>query len=361
MITNSQFQAFRKDAIARQPIRKTVLLSDLKFETLDTIKYAGVYLGISRTALKNIVGIIGLQMKGSDNLSRIAGEDLAISVLNSLKTVMSGAATEVIISVTPDRTITKVTATGAKSSLISAESYFETFDRIANNHKLNIQSTNFNSETGSISISTIADNSEHQVRGFNDEVFHAGLNFTRTDAGIQADPYMHRLICTNGMVTRQFEESYKLNSLSPATWTDFYRHLETIEKSGFVPARFNETVNSAIKNPASLAELERGIRLLKSHSSIEDHDLETFFPGSRRTISELLRSGIDPAELTDAQKRNVRTALTKWSVINGVTDFASHNYGIEKKDGADRHLQVQAGDMLAATPDCSNIILKQPF
>lgn len=361
MITSTQFEAFRADAIKRQPIRKTVLLSDLRFETLDTVKYAGVYLGISRSALKNIVGIIGLQSGKSQKLSEIAGEDIAINVLNSLKTVMAGANTEVIISVTPDRTITKVTQAGAKSSLISAETYFETFDRIANNHKLTIQSTHFNPDTGSISISTIAEGHEHQVGKFSDEVFHTGLNFSRTDAGIQADPYMHRLICTNGMVTRQFEESYKLNSLTPATWTDFYRHLETIEKLGFVPQKFNQTVIDSMSNPASLSELERGAQLLKGHSNIEDRDLEIFFRGITHTYNRIHDSGIDTAKLTEAQKRNVRTALTKWDVINGVTDFASHNYGYEKREGADRHLQLQAGDMLARVADTSNLILTQPF
>jgi hypothetical protein len=361
MVTTKQFEHFRSTAIANQPIRKTCLLSDLKFETLDTILYKGLYLGVSRKALKNIVGIIGLQTRGSDQLSRIAGEELTVNILNSLKTVLAGSNTEVIISVTPDRTISRVTQSGKGSSLISAEAYFATFDRIANQHDLDIQATHFNQETGAISISTLSKSGEHQVGRFSDEVFHTGLNFSRTDEGIQADPYMHRLICTNGMVTRQFEESYKLNSLSPAKWTDFYRHLETIEKLNFVPTRFNETVNQAIKNPASLAELERGIRLLKSHSFIEDQDLETFFPGMRRTYTALHSSGIDTEKLTDAQKRNVRTALKKWDVINGVTDFASHNYGIEKRDNADRHLQVQAGDMLAAVSDTSNLILTQPF
>lgn len=360
MLTQTQFQSFREDAIRRQPIRKTVLLSDLKFETLDTVKYAGVYLGISRTALKNIVGIIGLQQSGGNRLSQIAGEDVAINILNSLKTIMSSKSEEVIISVTPDRIISRVTPSGAKSSLISAEAYFETFDRIANRHNLNIQSTSFNAESGAISISTLA-NHEHQVGNFSDEVFSTGLNFSRTDTGIQADPYMHRLVCTNGMVTRQFEESYKITNLKPATWTDFYKHLEAIEKSGFVPSKFNETVSQAIKNPASLFELEKGVKLLRSHSNIEDHELESFFKGIRRTYSKIHERGIDTAQLTDAQKRNVRTALTKWDVINGVTDFASHNYGFEKSQGCDRHLQMVAGDMLAAVSDTSNLIINQPF
>jgi hypothetical protein len=78
-------------------------------------------------------------------------------------------------------------------------------------------------------------------------------------------------------------------------------------------------------------------------------------------IHQLQAEGADGAKLTDAQKRSVRTGLKVWDVINGVTDFASHNYGYEKTANADRHLQLRAGDLLSRDFDTKNIILNQPF
>lgn len=360
MVTQAQFQAFKADAISKQPIRKRISLSDLKFQTMDTVEYAGVLLGINRQALKDVVRIIGFSVSGSNSIEKSVGEGVALNILNGIKNVIGNIKQDVTISVTPDRVITRVTPT-AKSPLISIETYFDTFERIANQHDLEIQNTSFNSETGSVSISALAGKHEFQVGNLSDEVFRTGLSFSRNSEGIQADPYLHRLVCTNGMVTRQFEESFKIKSMEPKTWTEFYRHLETIEQSGFAPSEFVNAVNRSRNSRASLAELERGIQLLTGNSNIEERELEIFFHGVKNTYNRLHSAGIDTLKLTPEQKRNLRTGLTHWDVINGITDFASHNYGYEKKPNSDRHLQVQAGDMLSRTPDTANLILNQPF
>jgi hypothetical protein len=360
MVTQTQFDAFKREAISKQPLRKRILLSDLKFHTMDCVEYAGIMLGVNRQGLKDIVRLIGFSVSGGDDLKKSVGEDTAINILNSLKNVIGTVKKEVTLVVTPDRVITRVTPTD-NNGLISVETYFDTFERLANVHNLEIQGTSFNSETGAVHISALAGKHEFQVGNLSDEVFRTGLSFSRNLEGIQADPYMHRLVCTNGMVTRQFEESYKLRSMEPKMWEEFYRHLDRIEKSGFTPTKFNAAVERSINAPASLAELERGCQLLTTSSNIPEAELEIFFKGLKNTYNRFNQVGIDTTKLTLDQKRNCRTALTNWDVINGITDFASHNYGYEKKANVDRHLQMQAGDMLARVPDTSNLVLTQPF
>lgn len=360
MFTQTSFDAFKANAIAKQPLRKRVSLSDLKFQTMDVVQYSGLTLGLSRSALKDIVRIIGFSVSGSSQLEKSVGENTAINIINSLKNVMANSKQEVTITVTPDRIISRVSPSD-KNSGISVQTYFDTFERLANVHNLEIQSMNFNEETGGVSISSLAGKHEFQVGQLSDEVFRTGLSFTANQDGIQADPYMHRLVCTNGMVTRQFEESYRLRSMEGKIWEEFYRHLDRIEKNGFVPAKFNSAVQISRDSAASLAELERGCQLLTSHSNIQSDELEIFFRGLKHTYASFHRAGIDPTALTLNQKKNCRTALSHWDVINGITDFASHNYGYEKKSNADRHLQMQAGDILSKTPDTSNLVLIQPF
>jgi hypothetical protein len=360
MVTQTQFDSFKEDAIRKQPIRKRILLSDLKFHTMDCVEYAGVMLGLNRQGLKDIIKIIGFSVSGGSELKKSVGEESAINILNALKNVTGTIKREVTIAVTPDRVITKVSP-NSSSSLISVETYFDTFEKLANNHNLEIQSTSFNSESGTVSISALASNHEFQVGNISDEVFRTGLSFSRNMEGIQADPYMHRLVCTNGMVTRQFEESFKLRNMEPKMWEEFYTHLDRIEKSGFVPKTFSQAVERSMNSRASLAELERGVTLLTGSSNIPEGELEIFFRGLKHTYSKFHSAGIDTTKLTVDQKRNSRTALTHWDVINGITDFASHNYGYEKKANSDRHLQLQAGDLLASVPHTSNLILNQPF
>jgi hypothetical protein len=201
---------------------------------------------------------------------------------------------------------------------------------------------------------------EFQVGNLTSEAFHSGISLSRTSDGIKADPFMHRLICTNGMVARNFEESYQLKSMDQRAWQEFYQHLERIDQSGFVPVKFSEAVKTAMDNPASLAELEQGRRLISEMSNCRDEDLEMFIR-SKGTYNRIHAAGIDDTRLTGKQKQNLRTGISLWDVINGITDFASHNYGFEKKSNADRHLQMRAGDLLSKGPDTRNLILNQPF
>ena len=360
MVSQSQFDSFKTEAISKQPLRKRIQLSDLKFHTMDCVEYAGVMLGVNRKGLQDIVKIIGMSSAGSKSLSDAVGENSAVDILNSLKNIIGGISKEVTIAVTPDRVITRVTPTD-KSSLISIQTYFDTFETMANRHDLSVQSVSFNPETGSVSIDALSNKAEVQIKSLKDEVFSTGLSFSKTVEGIQADPYMHRLVCTNGMVTRQFEESYKLKSMEPKMWEEFYKHLDQIEQNDFTPKAFSETVQRSIHAPASLAELERGVNLLTGQSNIEQNELEIFFKGITKTYNKYHSAGIDTQSLTTSQKVNCRTAVTHWDLINGITDFASHNYGYEKKANADRYLQVQAGDILSKGPDTNNLVLNQPF
>ena len=360
MVTQTQFQNFKTEAIRNQPIRKQVRLSDLNFRTMDTVEYNGILLGCNRQALKDLFRILGMTQKAYLNLQTSLGEDVSRNFLNTLKNAISSAKSlELTIAVTPDRVISRIEKAG-QSSIISAETYFDTFERLANQHNLEIKSTDFNKGNGNIYLSTVTQN-QHQIGNLSDEVFQTGMSFSKTADGIMADPFMERLVCTNGMVTRQFEESFKLRSMDPKMWSEFYQHLDRIEKGNFVPHKFNETVNRAINTPASLAELERGITLMTNNSNMKPEDVEMFIKGTKRTYNKIHQAGIDTTKLNNDQRKNLRTGVSVWDVINGITDFSSHNYGYEKKANSDRHLQMTAGDLLSKKFDTQNLILTQPF
>tara|TARA_B110000503_G_scaffold99057_1_gene148302 strand:- start:138 stop:1223 length:1086 start_codon:yes stop_codon:yes gene_type:complete len=361
MVTQTQFQDFKTEAIKNQPIRKTIRLSELNFRTMDTVEYNGIYLGCNRQALKDLFRILGMTQAAYSNLQSSLGEDVSTNFLNTLKNAISSAKSlELTIAVTPDRVISRIEKAG-QSSIISAQTYFDTFERMANEHNLEIKSTDFNKANGNIYLSTVNPSNQHQIAGLSNEVFQTGMSFSKTADGILADPFMERMVCTNGMVTRQFEESFKLRSMDPKMWSEFYQHLEKIEKANFVPSKFNEAVNRAIQTPASLAELERGITLMTNNSNMSPEEVEMFIKGTKRTYNKIHSAGIDTVKLNNDQRKNLRTGVSVWDVINGITDFSSHNYGYEKKANSDRHLQMMAGDLLSKKFDTQNLMLSQPF
>ena len=81
----------------------------------------------------------------------------------------------------------------------------------------------------------------------------------------------------------------------------------------------------------------------------------------KREAANREREARKKAILNAKQKANLRTGVSVWDVINGVTDFASHNYGFDKKANSDTHLQMVAGDILAKNYDTANLVLNQPF
>lgn len=361
MITQAQYNVFRDDVLQNQPIRKTCQLTDISVLSMDTIQFAGLRLGITRQALKDLVKIIGLSISGANDLEKSVGEENAQKFINGLKNAIGSAkGIQITLVVTPDRWVTRIQRTQA-TSLISAETFFDMADRVINQHGLDIKFLDFNKGNGNISISTTSPKGDFQVSNISDEVFKTGVNLNRTMDGIQALPFMERLVCTNGMLTRAFDDTFALRSMDTKMWNEFYQHLERVEKANFVPAQFEAKVNQAIQTQASLKELETGMQLLTSQSNLPKEDLEIFFKGSKSCYNKLNAHGIDPSTLTEAQKATVRTPLSVWDVINGITDFASHNYGYEKKENSDRHLQMRAGDLLTKQFDTANLVMNQPF
>ena len=360
-ITSTQFAAFRDDALKNQPLRKEIALADIRFITMDAIEYAGLNFGLARPALKDLMRILGVNMNIESRLTESIGEDGARNFLNGLRSALSKSAGSIILSVTPDRIIQRITKGGRETSLFTAPTYFNTVDRFMNtNSGMEIKDMNFNRETGGISLSASTPTSQFNVGNFNDEVFHGGLNLSITADGIKAAPYMHRLVCTNGMVTRSFEESFNLNRNTTESWTSFWQNLERIEQGGFKPVAFTNKVLAAKNTTASFAEMERSMNLILGNSKCDLDNLPQFI-NYKPTFNRLHSAGIDTLKLSPGQKRNLRTGLTMWDCINGVTDFASHNYGFEKNPTCDRHLQLQAGDILTKEFDTQNIISIQPY
>jgi hypothetical protein len=362
MISQAQYANFKETSLRNQPLRKTIALTDLRFITMDLVEFNGLKLGVDRQAIKDLLQIVGFSSTGLKNLTSSVGEDGAQMFLNSLKNAIGqNKSMQVTIAVTPDRIISRIQKEGA-SAIISAETYFDTFERLANTHNLEITSTDFNKGNGNIYIRAInGKGNQHQVENLSNEVFQTGISLARTANGLQADPYMDRLVCTNGNVLRAFDESFNLRSMDARTWQEFYEHMERIEKMNFVPTAFNQKVIEAINTPASLLELEQGANLLLNNSNIQQNELEMFFKGHKNTYNRMHAANIDTAKINAKQKANLRTGVSVWDVINGVTDFASHNYGFEKKANSDTHLQMVAGDILAKNFDTANLVLNQPF
>ena len=363
-ITQASYDAFKTTALQKQPLRKQIQLSELKFITIDTVDYCGLRLGMSKKAIRDMMSILGLAQSFGGKLNSVFGEEFTNTLLNVMKdSIATQKQKSVTLLVSPDRIIQRIHSNG--SSWISTENFFDIFERTMNRSEFAINNMQIDND-GGIVISTTAPNSEFQITGkgldSKQEVFQGGLNFNRTYNGLQVDPFLYRLWCTNGCVTKEFEESIRMANINENSWNEFYKNLERIESNNFQPKGFADKVKQAANTPASLAEMDNAINLIKNNSNIDDLNVQPFIPYGE-TYNAFKKMGIQPSELTQKQKQNARTNVSVWDIVNGITDFASHDYGFEIKNPEQtrNNMMVTAGGILTKKYDTQNLLLAQPF
>ena len=362
--SQEQYNAFKQTASVNQPLRKEINLVDLKFLTIDTADYCGLKLGMSKRAISDIMQILGLAQSFGGKLNSVFGEQFTNTLLNTMKDAVSTKkGLTVTLLVSPDRMIQRIHKTG--SSWVSTESFFDIVERTIDKSDLVVNNMQINND-GGIVIGTTNPNSEFQITGqglkSEQEVFQGGLNFHRNYTGLQVDPFLHRLWCTNGCVTKEFEESIRMSNITPQSWETFHKNLEQIEANNFQPKGFADKVRMAANTPASLLEMNNAINMIKTNSNIDDLNVQPFIPYGE-TYHAFKKMGIQPTELTQPQQRNARTNISVWDVVNGITDFASHDYGHEIKNPEDtrNNLMVEGGSFLTKEYDTSNLLVAQPY
>jgi len=360
MVSTQEFIKFKQEAINNAPVRKRIALSDLKILSIERVEYMGLNLGMSKQAIRDLLSILGISNSGYVNLQSSFGIEQSNNLMNLLKNgCAKGKLQEVTLSVGADRYINKIWK--SEAGMLSIDTYFKTIEDVISDNNLNVSAIDFTKNGDGISVSTLSNKSEFQVGNLSNELFTSGLSMNFEKGGIIIDPFINRLICTNGMVSHESQGSFRIMSNDNHVWNEFYKNIEIIEKNGFMPAQFSDYVLLSSKTPASLAELEHGVKLITSRSKFNSENSDMFFKGYSETYNRLAKAGIDVKTLTAAQKKSVRTPIPVWDIINGVTDFASHNYGFEKESNTDKWMQVEAGKMLKADFDSLNWVQNQPF
>ena len=363
-ISTNHWNSFKDGAFRKQPLRKEINLAELKFITLHDVDYCGLKLGMSKRAIRDIMSILGLANTFGGKINSVFGEQFTNTLLNTMKDAISmKKSINVTLLVSPERIIQRIHQEG--SSWVSTDNFFDIVETAIDKHDLIVNNVETNTD-GGIIVKTTNPNSEFGIKGTNlksdQEVFQGGLNFHRTYNGLEVDPYLYRLWCTNGLVTKEFDESIRMTNIRPQDWEKFHKNLDRIEKNNFQPQGFVDKVKIAATTPASMAEMMRGINLIKGCSNIDDLNVNPFITYGE-TFNAFKKMGLQPTELTSQQKKNARTNISVWDVVNGITDFASHDYGFEVKDPENTRnsLMVEAGAILTKQYDTQNLLVSQPF
>jgi hypothetical protein len=350
--TESEFKVFKEAALKTEPLMRQANLADINIVDDKTISFNGKNFTATDMAINDFARIVGVQKTLMNNVGSAFGKGTSQKILEIQKAAKLIHGKNTTITLVANKTFGTIERILSGNSLLPYQNYFEVFERMMNG--TNMEIVDFGSGSGGVHISTISRENEFSVGKHRDEVFHPGFTFKNDiSSGAGLDSFLNRLICTNGMVGRGFSETVSYN---PESINEFFTHLQTLKTSGFIPNAFNTKVASAMGTRASYAEVKTAANLITYGSKLEKQFVDKFVPYNdiRRKFAA---KGVDTLNWNPQQMQNAITDVTVWDVINGVTDFASHDYGFDVSADNRLRMQVEAGKMLSREKfDTQNLV-----
>lgn len=363
-VTPADWTKFKNQIIGNQPFKKQVQLTEIDIISESKIGLQGAEVPLTPQAANDLRGLIGLPVKFSKDIDKNFGEEARKNIITMCKMMRTAdKSPEVTLVIDPKaRQIVRIVR---EDRMLSMDSFFDTFEKLMNQHNLDIKEYNTTSD-GGVNLSVVSAKSEFQVGNFADEIFHPGMTFKNNMRdGSFIMPFMYRLVCTNGMVNQSFGAAdlstksqngpIQLGGSDFKSMDLFYKHIQHFVDGGFYPDQFKTKIQLAMNTMASLAEVEQAGKLIINNSNAKDTQIDNFIP-IQDIRSQYKKLGVNPALLSTDKMRTSRTNVTIWDVVNGVTDFASHDYGFVVTAEDKLRMQVQAGDMLSRSFDTANLM-----
>jgi hypothetical protein len=348
------------DAVAVQPIRKEVPLQSIKIVDEESIEYQGHRLKINKAAFRDMLDILKVPKTFMERFKGIVGVESQQKFINSLKNVIASSGNGNVTLVLNPTTREVVAVHKNTRNLFSNQSATELISNIISEGGLSVADFSVNHENGGIAVNTFNTNTHFDIPGLKDENFIAGISFTNNPRnGFQVTPYINRLVCANGMITRGFVEEFKISKLDELSMNSFMASMRELRRNNYMPTGFADAVRLTNSTNASLAEMNFATNAILDASKATREDVESWIP-MKATESAFSRIGVHVEDMDLAKRRNAKTGTSVWELINGITHFATHENGIEISDYDRRRLQVVAGNLLTKKLDMENLV-RSPF
>lgn len=363
-LSSSIFSSRAADAIDAQPVRRTVHLAEIELVDDEKILYKGSQLRIDKSAFTDLLKILKIPQAFIKRFGEMMVEkpEAKRQFINTIKNVMTtkgnGASTVTLVLNKKDRKVIAVHKTAR--NLISNGGMLDVVSRVIDENGLDIVDFSVGSN-GEVAVNAVNLSKQWNIDGLKDEVFHGGVSFINNPKnGFIVSPYINRLVCANGMVSRGFQEQFKLTSTDGDSMQKFFSDISNLAKTGFRPEKFVERVQEAHSLKASLAEMFKVKNAIKNAAQdITKEEMESWVPVNYTTAA-YHRIGVDTHLLRAGQLKNAKTDTSVWELINGLTHFATHDNGFKIDDYTRRGLQIVAGQLLSDEHDMANFV-RSPF
>jgi hypothetical protein len=346
-ISQAEFDRKAEIAINLQPIRKEVPLGDIKLVSPETVMVSGKEIALSASGFDGLARMVGVNKQFNSNFEKNFGKDSSLALINRMSSALAvkGGTTTLVVNPTHKKII------GFKKDSkiqVSNKSFIEMARQAIDRHNLEVSNFSVN-EDGNVVITASNPHGQWGIKGFKDEDFFGGVTFSNDfKEGLGVSPYLYRLVCANGMISKAFEESFTFSQIGSKEAENFVLRLNDLAKNGFRPAAFEDSVRKAANIRASMSEMEKVHWAIREYAAVDREVLEDWIP-LKEVQRDYFSIGVDHVKMSNGQKANAPTNMTVWELVNALTNFASHEHGmgIFIEDYNRRILQKEAGALLS--------------
>ena len=345
-LSGTVFEQKKAEAIRNEVMRKELSLSEFNVIDNTHIEVDGVKIELTPFAFKRLLGRLRIPTAFAKRFSEGFGADGLKQLVSMMKTMKSSKNDQTVtLLVDPrEKKITNILPAGYAS--ISNEAFIDFAEGYINQYGLEVK--DFGSDPdGGATINCVSPEAVFSVPGMSDEVFNTGVTFRNTPTrGLEVSPYLNRLVCSNGMSSTAFSETYSLHELSDKAINEFNEHMITMASTGFQPVGLADKIKAANETDASIAEVQRAMSAILSTDKTIDYDYAQRYLPINRVMKAYSDVGAEPSTFTTKQLQNAKSGLSVWEVVNGMTNFASNDERYSLNDHKTGNLMVTAGNLL---------------
>ena len=345
-LSGTVFEQKKAEAIRNEVMRKELSLSEFNVIDNTHIEVDGVKIELTPFAFKRLLGRLRIPTAFAKRFSEGFGADGLKQLVSMMKTMKSSKNDQTVtLLVDPrEKKITNILPAGYAS--ISNEAFIDFAERYINQYGLEVK--DFGSDPdGGATINCVSPEAVFSVPGMSDEVFNTGVTFRNTPTrGLEVSPYLNRLVCSNGMSSTAFSETYGLHELTDKSISEFNEHMITMASTGFQPVGLADKIKAANETDASIAEVQRAMSAILSTDKTIDYDYAQRYLPINRVMKAYSDVGAEPSTFTTKQLQNAKSGLSVWEVVNGMTNFASNDERYALNDHKTGNLMVTAGNLL---------------
>ena len=361
-LSNTAFEQAKKEAIGNELMRKEISLSEFNVVDNNHIEIDGVRIEVTDKAFGKLLGRLRIPKAFAKRFSEGFGNDGLRQLVTMMKTMKSNHNDQTVtLMVDPStRKITDILPAGYAA--ISNESFFDFATRYIDQYGLGVTHVG-SSPYGGAQINCVSKDGMFHVPGMSNEVFNTGVTFRNTPTnGLQVSPYLSRLICTNGMSSTQFAETFGLHQFTDKNINEFNEHMIRMASTGFQPVGLADTIKKAHNTDASLAEMQKAVSAIMTTDNKVDYDYIQRYIPIDRAMKAYDMAGADPATFTANQLKNAKSGMSVWDVVNGMTNFASNDQRYSINDQKMGNLMITAGNILTKKQyDTEGLLTVDPF